>query len=270
MFGAVMCEEENCKEFLEMVLQISIEHIEISKEKSIIYHPEYKGVRLDVFAKDENHTHYNVEMQATKKAALGKRARYYHSQIDMELLLSGEDYTKLPNTYVIFVCDFDPFGKKKYCYTFANQCLEDFTLNPKDGCKTIFLSTYGENEHEVSKNLVNFLKFVKADLTESYKDFEDNYVQKLQKFVYHVKQSREMEDRFMLFQEMLREEHAEGKAEGMLLGKAEDILELLKEFDTLPDEVHERILTETNLEQLKIWLKLAAKANSLEQFLEEM
>lgn len=69
---------------------------------------------------------------------------------------------------------------------------------------------------------------------------------------------------------MLREEHAEGKAEGMLLGKAEDILELLKEFDTLPDEVHERILTETNLEQLKIWLKLAAKANSLEQFLEEM
>ena len=35
MFGAVMCEEENCKEFLEMVLRISIERVEISKEKSI-------------------------------------------------------------------------------------------------------------------------------------------------------------------------------------------------------------------------------------------
>ena len=33
MFGAVMCDEENCKEFLEMVLQIPIEHVEVSKEK---------------------------------------------------------------------------------------------------------------------------------------------------------------------------------------------------------------------------------------------
>lgn len=31
----------------------------------------------------------------------GKRSRYYHSQIDMELLLSGSGYEKLPNTYVI-------------------------------------------------------------------------------------------------------------------------------------------------------------------------
>lgn len=120
MFGAVMCDEGNCKEFLEMVLQIPIERVEISKEKSIIYHPEYKGVRLDIFAKDENHTHYNIEMQAIKQTAIGKRARYYHSQIDMELLLSGEEYEKLSDSYEIFVCDFDPFGAKKYCYTFEN------------------------------------------------------------------------------------------------------------------------------------------------------
>lgn len=77
MFGAVICDEDNCKEFLEMVLQIPIERVEVSKEKSIVYHPEYKGVRLDVYAKDEHNTHYNVEMQAIRKKALGKRARYY-------------------------------------------------------------------------------------------------------------------------------------------------------------------------------------------------
>ena len=124
MFGAVMCDEDNCKEFLEMVLQIPIERVEVSKEKSIVYHPEYKGVRLDVYAKDEHNTHYNVEMQSIRKKALGKRARYYHSQLDMELIRSGEDYTELPDTYVIFICDFDPFGERKYCYTFASQCLE--------------------------------------------------------------------------------------------------------------------------------------------------
>ena len=55
----------------------------------MIYHPEYKGVRLDIYAKDEKHTHYNVEMQARRQADLGKRSRYYHSQIDMECLKKG-------------------------------------------------------------------------------------------------------------------------------------------------------------------------------------
>ena len=35
-------------------------------------------------------------MQVVKKPALGRRSRYYHSQIDMELLLAGNDYRKLP------------------------------------------------------------------------------------------------------------------------------------------------------------------------------
>ena len=91
MFGAVMCEESNCKRLLELVLGFSIERVEVSKEKSIIYHPEYKGVRLDVYAKDEKNTHYNVEMQAVAHAFLGKRSRYYHSQMDMDQLDSEEN-----------------------------------------------------------------------------------------------------------------------------------------------------------------------------------
>ena len=49
-----------------MVLGFSIAQVVVSKEKSIVYHPEYKGVRLDIYAEDENHTHYNVEMQMKK------------------------------------------------------------------------------------------------------------------------------------------------------------------------------------------------------------
>ena len=52
MFAAVMLDEDNCKEFLERALQIQIDHVEVSTEKNIVYHPEYKGVRLDVYAKD--------------------------------------------------------------------------------------------------------------------------------------------------------------------------------------------------------------------------
>ena len=85
MFGAVMMDAENCRGLLEMVLGIPIERVDVSREKSIVYHPGYKGIRLDIYARDEKNTRYNIEMQVAKKTDLGKRARYYHSQIDMEL-----------------------------------------------------------------------------------------------------------------------------------------------------------------------------------------
>ena len=106
MFGAVMMEANNCRDFLELALGLSVDHVEVSKEKSIVYHPDFHGVRLDVYAKDEHNTRYNVEMQVARKDELGKRDRYYHSQIDMDLLLSGSSYRDLPKVYVIFVCDF--------------------------------------------------------------------------------------------------------------------------------------------------------------------
>ena len=101
MFGAVMADEENCRRFLELTLGVPIDRVEVSKEQSLIYRPEYRGVRLDVYARDAENTRYNVEMQVAKHPSLPKRARYYHSQIDMELLSKGEDYSKLPYTYVM-------------------------------------------------------------------------------------------------------------------------------------------------------------------------
>ena len=274
MFGAVMMEEENCKRFLELALGFPIERVEVSKEKSIVYHPEYKGVRLDVYAKNEHNTRYNVEMQVAKKTELGKRVRYYHGQIDMELLLSGSDYTELPEVYVIFICDFDPFGKKKYRYTFTKQCEEEPGAQLQDGCKSIFLSTRGENDREVPGELVSFLNFVKADLSESETDFEDDFVEKLQNTIRRIKSNREMEERFMIFEEMLRDERAEGKAEGIAEGKAEAVLEMLLELMSnlgeIPDELRNRITSEKDLETLKKWHRLAARSESLDEFLEKM
>jgi predicted transposase/invertase (TIGR01784 family) len=249
-----------------MVLDFPIERIEVNKEKSIVYHPEYKGVRLDVYAKDEKRTHYNVEMQAIKEPALGKRARYYHSHIDMEILLSGDDYSKLPNTYVIFVCDFDPFMRGKYCYTFENLCLEDKELSMQDGAKSIFLNTRGKNNDEVPIEMIAFLDFIKAYLKESTKDFHDDFVRQLQNSVQKVKSSRRMEENFMILREMLRDERAEGKAEG----KAESVLILLEEIGTVSEQLQEKIINEKDMSTLLNWLKLAAKSETIQQFEENM
>ena len=266
MFGAVMVDEELCKEFLELALGFKIEKVTVSKEKSIVYHPEYKGVRLDVIAADEKRTHYNVEMQVLRKKNLGKRSRYYHSQIDMELLLTGMEYGNLPDAYVIFVCDFDPFYKKKYKYTFDTICKEDGTVSLEDGSHTVFLSTCGENEREVPEGLVKFLKYVKAGLDESTEDFQDDFVQRLQDAVRNVKASREMEERYMLLEELLKEERENGRIEGKAEGKAESILELLSDLGEVPEELRKKILGEKDLDILKSYLKKASASKTIEEF----
>ena len=265
LFGAVMQVEENCKGFLEMVLGFPINHVVVRKEKSMIYHPEYRGVRLDIYAEDENHTHYNVEMQVQKKKALGKRSRYYHSQMVMESLESGEDYESLPDTYVIFVCDFDPFGHGLYCYTFRNECEESKTVELGDGCCTIFLSTKGKNASSVPPELVRFLKFVTANLKESEEDFGDELVNQFQNSIRDIKKSREMGERYMIFEEMLREE----KQEGRLEARQEAVFDLLEDLGEIPVELRDRIENLEDIGKLKILIKIAAKTDSIADFANE-
>ena len=66
-------------------------------------------------------------------------------------------------------------------------------------------------------------------------------------------------------QETRRTSRAEGKAEG----KAEAVLELLLELGTVPQELQDMIMGTADMEKLGVWLKLAAKAESIEQFQEQ-
>ena len=274
LYGAVMMDEEICRELLELVLGFRIAKVTVSKEKCFVYHPEYKGVRLDILAADEKNTHYNVEMQVFRKRKPGKRSRYYHSQIDMELLRSGQDYEELPDSYVIFICNFDPFYRKKYRYTFDMTCREDGDVALEDGSHTVFLSTCGENEDEVPAELVKFLKYVKAGLKESSEDFQDSFVKRVQIAVRNVKASREMEEQYMLLEELIKEEREQALAEGRELGLTEgisqgqisSILELLSYLGEVPDEIKEAVSEENDPEVLKLYLRQAAAAKSMDDF----
>lgn len=274
MFGAVMCNEDLCKQLLELILGFSIERVEVTKEKCMVYHQEYKGIRLDVYEKDENNTHYNVEMQALSYPALGKRSHYYHSQIDMDLLNTGRDYEDLPNAYVIFICYFDPFGYEKYRYTFRMKCDELPELELEDGSESIFLSTKWSNREEVSLELVKFLEYVGANLEESTSDFEDEFVGKLQNKVTDIKLSRRMEERYMLTELLMRDERRAGRAEGLIEGRIkglkQSILVLLDGYGAITEELKNKIEQETVPERVEQWIKLAAKVTSIEQFIKEM
>ena len=277
LFAAVMMEQDNCKRLLELALGIEIEHVEVNSEKSIVYNPEYKGVRLDVFARDENNTRFNVEMQVATQF-LEKRTRYYHSQMDMDMLVSGLPYEELPSCYVLFICDFDPFELGKYRYTVKYVLVEDEKFSYQDGNHTVFLSTRGKNDDEVPRPLVQFLKFVAAGLAESTADFEDEFVERLQASIRRIKQNREMGERYMLFEEMMRNERAEGRAEGIIegrtegitegitVGMAQAILEILEAYGDIPEGLRSRIMSIQDNRVLRQLLKHAVQATTISEF----
>ena len=76
-------------------------------------------------------------------------------------------------------------------------------------------------------------------------------------------------------EELIRKEEFEGGlsqglSQGILRGKIESIIELLNDLGEFPEELQIRIMSEKDLQVLNSWLKLAAKANSIEEFQERM
>ena len=279
LFGEVMRDEETCRTVLEIILKRPISRIvyvdkEYPVEAATNYH-KYKGIRLDIYFRDEENTRYSVEMQTQNRYHLPKRSRHYQGMLDVQMLPAGEtDYHKLCDSILIFICTFDLFGRGRCCYTFENTCLEEPELRLEDGATRIFLNTEGTVGAEDNRLLVEFLRYV-VDRTAPV---ESPQVQKIKERVETVKRNQETETRYMTSLTYVREIYedgkedgiAEGKTIGIAEGKADSILELLSDKGEIPEEIRETISGEKDLERLKNWLKLAVKVESVEEFWGEM
>ncbi|MDY5020838.1 MAG: hypothetical protein SPE99_00360 [Blautia sp.] len=89
-------------------------------------------------------------------------------------------------------------------------------------------------------------------------------MQRLQDAVRIVKASREMEERYMLLEEMLKEERESGRIEG----KAEAVIDLLSYLGEVPEALREKIISEKEPEVMRCYLRNAAAAMSIEEFQE--
>ena len=187
LFAKVMSDKEICKELLEKILDIEIEKVEmVEEQKTIDLLLESKGIRLDVYVRDENNTIYNVEMQRGKHKNLPKRLRYYQGSIDLDLISKGEDYRKLAKSFVIFICTFDLFNKGRHKYTFQNVCLEDTNIKLDDEAQRIILNSRGIMK-DLSEELLEFLEYVEKSTDDVAKSAKGNLVKNIHKRVNSVK-----------------------------------------------------------------------------------
>ena len=102
-----------------------------------------------------------------------------------------------------------------------------------------------------------------------FRSYQDSFIRKIQESMEEVRSSREMEEKFMLLEELLKDERAEGRMEGRAEGKAESILFLLQESGSVPEEHRSKIMNEQNTDTQK-YLKLAARAESITDFMKEI
>lgn len=243
LFAKVMSDKEICKELLEKILGIEIEKVEmVEEQKTIDLLLESKGIRLDVYVKDENNTIYNVEMQRGKHKNLPKRLRYYQGSIDLDLISKGEDYRKLAKSYIIFICTFDLFNKGRHKYTFQSVCLEDNNVILNDEAQKIVLNTKGMM-NDLSEELLEFLAYVEDSTEDTVNHSKGNLVKNIHKRVQDVKNDISVEVEFMTLLERDREKIEEGKVELL-------IKQLIKKFKVIPDEYKDKLksLSEENIE----------------------
>lgn len=217
MFKLVMKSRRICKKMLEGTLRIRIAKIRyLETEKSIAAPYRSKGIRLDVYVKDEKDTVYNIEMQVRRLEgeALFKRVRYYQSMMDADLLAAGADYDELNKTIIIFICPFDPFGEGRYIYTFENLCMENKELELRDGATKIFLNTKG-TIGDITDTIKAFLRYVDGVVT------DNSLVQEIEEEIRKVKLEEGERVNYMTFAMKMMEERKEGRAEGRREGRRE-------------------------------------------------
>ena len=104
VFGKTMEMNPNlCKELIEHILKLKIKEITYpEREKTIENRIDGKGVRLDVYVKDQRNRIFDLEMQVTgEKKNLAKRMRYYQGVIDGDNLKRGEHY--IVKTYIYYL-----------------------------------------------------------------------------------------------------------------------------------------------------------------------
>ena len=270
MFKEVMKSNKGlCKRLVGSIMQQDIEDIVyIETEKTLQPYYDSRGIRLDVILADENHTRYNLEMQARNViskagvALLPKRTRYYQSVIDMDMLKQGENFDQLNPLVLIFICTFDFYKEGRYVYTFKSRCLENLELELANDVTVKLVNAKGKHG-QVNTLLKNFLRYVMTN------EPVDDFTEDVERQVWAVKNDKKAREEYMVLQAKIREHeivayeageaqgHAAGLAEGEAKKSRETAIKMLKkhkplseikEFTDMSEEEIVRLANENGLE----------------------
>ena len=212
LFNAMMTYPEMGEKFTRKILKLlfnkEFRNLKVIAQKSYGgLNTDLRGARLDVYVESDDSAEidasedasiYDLEPDKNDKtkyvAAFPQRIRFYHAIIDSRSLKSGEDFGKLKRVYVIFICNYDPFGYDRVKYTIRNMCVEEPEMPYDDGAQTTVLYTKGTKGDDISEELRQFLNYME-NTTQT--NAVNDTLKDIQKMVDIVKQDGEVSLSYM-------------------------------------------------------------------------
>jgi len=199
-----------CKRLLEILLEMEIDYIEMSSEEEINIDFQSKGIRMDVYAKNQKEC-FNVEMQATDTKELPERARYYQGVIDVDILKSGQTYKELKNSYIIFICIEDIFKKGLAKYIFENICIDNTEIKLNDRAYKYFFIAKNSDKilNEKQKAFLELITHNKGT---------DSFTKQIEKLAEEAKSNLQWKRQYMEWERQRVYDFEKGKEEGLEKG----------------------------------------------------
>ena len=223
LFSKIMRNPEIAKGVVENLLGIKISKIKfLTSQHTIDELYNGRGIRLDAYIEGTNEI-IDVEMQTKLRKDEGLRMRYYQSVIDIESMNKGKTYRELKESYIIFLCLQDPFGKGKAKYSFTTKEDDNSIILNDRTHKIIYnASSFNKAENQEVKAFLSFLNSKRAS---------DKLTKKIQEAVDNSKDIQPWRAEYMLWKDQIREwqdeaqetGYNEGLAKGLADGHAEGL-----------------------------------------------
>ena len=167
-----------------------------------------RSVILDCLCTDESGAVYNIELQNNRSGASPLRARYHAGMIDMHILKAGENFTRLPESYVIFICRKDVLKENRQIYH-VKRIIEESGNTFPDKAQIIYINTEKSSDDDLGRMIKDFY-------TEDPKDIRSAVLARRISELKMPSKAEKGEDAEMTtyYDRLKRQWKKEGKAEG--------------------------------------------------------
>ena len=151
IFMQVVLEEQACTEYiLQTILDKSSLKLMEQRLQKRLPNLHGRALVLDCLCTDEKGLLYNIEVQNSSAGAIPKRARYHAALMDTHTLKKGEKFSKLPESYVIFITDKDVLGEGEQLYQIERVIRKSGNLF-KDGSHILYFNTARQDDNVLGK-----------------------------------------------------------------------------------------------------------------------
>lgn len=209
---------EGTELLLRIILNKPDIHVKRVTTQKVMKNLQGRDIWLDIDADDDEGVEYNIEIQRADRGAGFKRARYHSSILDAHLLKPKEDFSKLPETYVILITENDVIRKGKPLYIVERRIVNiDETFN--DGEHIIYVNGADKNTSTALGRLMHDFFCTNAD-DMNYRELADK--------VRYFKEDEKGIDTMCKVMEDMRNETAKKAAEQEKLSIAQSLIKMGK------------------------------------------